>query len=65
MSLKTIDPKSAARMIASGEAVLVDIREADEHAREKIGAARHAPLSKLPAAGLGFVPAHPVIFHCK
>lgn len=65
MSLKTIDPKSAARMIASGEAVLVDIREADEHAREKIGAARHAPLSKISTAGLGFAPAHPVIFHCK
>ena len=65
MSMQTIDPKSAARMIASGEAVLIDIREADEHAREKIAAARHAPLSKLDAQGLGFAPTHPVIFHCK
>jgi rhodanese-related sulfurtransferase len=63
--MKTIDPKSAARMLASGEAVLVDIREPDEHARERIETARNAPISKLGERGLGIAVSQPVIFHCK
>ncbi len=62
--LQTITPERATQLIKQG-AVLVDIRESDEHAREHIPAARHLPLSKIDG---GQVPPldHPVVvFHCK
>ena len=62
--MKTVSPERAAELINSG-AVLVDIREADEHAREHIPGARHHALSQIDAQ-------HPVragddvlIFHCR
>lgn len=64
MSLQAIAPEQARLLLESG-AVLVDIREPDEHARERIPEAQLAPLrsigrSALPARGAG-----PVIFHCR
>jgi rhodanese-related sulfurtransferase len=44
--LKTISPARAAEIMRNG-AVLVDIREADEHAREHIPGARHHALSRI------------------
>jgi rhodanese-related sulfurtransferase len=64
MPLPTIKPSEARRLLDSG-AVLIDIREADEHAREKIPGARHLPLSKLDEADLTVQQGKPVIFHCK
>ena len=49
MTLRTITPVEAQRLVDQG-AVLVDIREADEHARERIPGARHIALSKLDEA---------------
>ena len=46
MSLRTIKPSEARRLLDSG-AILIDIRESDEHAREKIPGAHHLPLSKF------------------
>jgi rhodanese-related sulfurtransferase len=63
MSLPAITPQKARELIDQG-AILVDIREADEHAREKIAAAHHAPLSRLDKVATGS-PAPYVIFHCK
>jgi len=60
MTVTTIDPRQAAEMIANG-AILVDIRETDEHAREWIEGSRHEPLSNL---GRVDAPA-PLIFHCR
>lgn len=65
MSLKSISPVEARRLIDDG-AVLVDIRDADEHAREHIPGARHVPLSQikqggLPAAGTE----RAIIYHCR
>lgn len=63
MTLTTIEPVHASALIKSG-ALLIDIREADEHAREKISRARNIPLSGLTASE--FNPAgKTVIFHCK
>ena len=45
-NLKTISPGRAAEIMRNG-AVLVDIREADEHAREHIPGARHHALSRI------------------
>ena len=64
MSLPTINPTDAKRLIDQG-AILVDIREADEHVREKISGARHLPLSKLDEAELALHEGKPVIFHCR
>ena len=46
MTLQTIEPGHAKRLIDQG-AVLVDIREPDEHAREHIPGARNLPIAKL------------------
>ena len=62
MSLPTIDPARAKRLIDEG-AVLVDIREADEQARERVPGARHNPLSNLSAVDAPGAKA--VIFHCR
>lgn len=61
MSLSTISPAEAKRLIDEG-AVLVDVREADEHLRERIPGARNTPLSRLDQLGTG---SRPVVFHCR
>lgn len=63
MTLKTISIDEAKRLLADG-ARLVDIREADEVARERIGLAKSVPLSRLGDA-LPLTGDHAVIFHCK
>jgi rhodanese-related sulfurtransferase len=64
MSLPAIKPSEARRFLDGG-ALLIDIREADEHAREKIPGARHLPLSKLDEADLAVHQGKPVILHCR
>lgn len=64
MSLPAISPAKAKCLLDQG-AVLVDIREPDEHAREKIAGSRLAPLSKLDEADLSFHEGKPVVFHCR
>jgi rhodanese-related sulfurtransferase len=63
-ALPTIPPHRAAELMQRG-AILIDIREADEHARERIPGARHHALSRLEVEG----PARPgdtiLIFHCR
>ena len=44
---------------------LVDIREADEQARERIPGARHVPLSRLDDADAVAPKGRAVIFHCR
>ena len=67
MSLPTITPAEAQRRLADGSAILIDIREPMEHAREAIPQARLASLSTLAAGSLLATgenrPA--VIFHCQ
>jgi len=63
-ALPTIPPRRAAELMRQG-AVLIDIREADEHARERIPGARHHALSRFD----GENPARPgdevLVFHCR
>lgn len=67
MNIPKISPIEAERRIAEGSAVLVDIREPMEHAREAIPGARSVPLSRFDpsklSTQLGSVPS--VIFHCQ
>ena len=46
-------------------AALVDIREADEHARERIPGARNVALSKLDEADIAARHGQTVILHCR
>jgi rhodanese-related sulfurtransferase len=64
MTLPAISPDQARKLLEDG-GVLVDIREADERAREKIPGAHHMPLSKLDEADLAVHSGRPVIFHCR
>lgn len=64
MSLPKISPQQAKKMLDDG-AILVDIREADERAREYIADASHLPLSRLDEADLSMHRGKPVIFHCR
>ena len=43
--LKHVDAKTLKAMLDAGEAILIDIREPDEYAREHVLGARHVPLS--------------------
>ncbi|MEZ5100716.1 MAG: rhodanese-like domain-containing protein [Thermoleophilia bacterium] len=63
---RSIDVAEAARMLAAGEIVLVDVREAAEWKAGRARGAKHAPLS-----GLGrrldalTAPGKPVAFMCR
>lgn len=61
MTIDPIGPARAVELIKQG-AVLIDIREADEHARERIADALHRPLSTLSRVDSD---APAVIFHCR
>ena len=63
MLTREIDPVQAKALLDQGGAVLIDVREADEHARERIPTARSIPLSALP---FSLDLAEPrAIFHCR
>jgi rhodanese-related sulfurtransferase len=60
-------PREVQKWLGSGEAILVDVREADEHARERIQGAQLAPLSTFnPSQVRAMVkPGQRVVMHCK
>ncbi len=59
--IPAISPRDAAALLRDG-AMLVDIRDPDEHAREHIPGARNLPLASLSTiASTG----HPILFHCR
>jgi len=64
MSLRMITPHEAKRLMGRG-AILVDVREADEHARERIPGARHVALSQLDDTDLVTHRGQTIIFHCR
>lgn len=53
------------RRLDAGEAVLIDIRESDEHAREHIVGARLAPLSAIDSHDFDRDHAKAAVFHCR
>ncbi len=62
--LKTISAQDASRLLRDG-ATLVDVREPDEHARERIPGAHSLPLSQLQEVELTVAKGQPVLFHCR
>ena len=63
MSLPHISPSDAKLLLDNG-ALLIDIRDTGEHARERIVQARNVPLSKLSDGMLGVTGAT-IVYHCK
>lgn len=63
--LKTISPGDAARLREDGAALIVDVREPDEHARARIPGALSLPLSRLDQHGPALPQGRPVLFHCR
>ncbi|WP_310533900.1 rhodanese family protein [Novosphingobium sp.] len=64
-TLHKLSPGEVQARIASGRAVLVDIREADEFARAHVPGAQSQPLSAWEQAHLTVDPAADVIFTCR
>jgi rhodanese-related sulfurtransferase len=63
--LSDIEPRSARDLYASGACIIVDVREPDEHARERIAGAKSVPLSSLTAASIAALGSKSVVVHCK
>ena len=64
-TLIPLAPAEVAAKLKAGKAHLVDIREADEVAREHIAGAARAPLSTFEAADLNIAADRDVIFMCR
>lgn len=64
-SLNPISPPELKRKLDSGAAILIDIRETDEHAREHILGARLAPLSAIDTHDFDRDHDKAAVFHCK
>jgi rhodanese-related sulfurtransferase len=60
-----VDAQTAKRLLAESGTVLIDVREPDEHARERIAGAKLIPLSKLTVEEVERLGARRVVFHCK
>lgn len=60
-------PREVQQWLRDGEALLVDVREPDEHAREHIAGARLVPLSRFDPrrAADGLQPGQRLVLHCR
>lgn len=61
MTIQTLSPAKT-RAAVDGGARLIDIRDADEHARERIAGALNLPLARI---GDLAADRRPVVFHCR
>ena len=61
----TVGPERAAEMISSGEAQLVDVRQAYEWDAGRISGATHIPLEELPGRAQEITRDRPVILGCR
>lgn len=60
-----IEPAELKRRLDAGSAVLIDIREADEFARERIPGATHMPLSAWERHDIAAAPGTLVVLTCR
>ena len=61
MQIKSMDPMTLKKRLEEGSAVLIDVREPHEHAREHI---EGAPLSRFQAEKLVGLQDKTAVFHC-
>ncbi|WP_353255230.1 rhodanese family protein [Hyphomonas sp.] len=64
-TLTKIDPKTVADGLKAGRFHLIDIRETDEYARERISGAVSIPLSRVEQADVKLEAGRTAVFHCK
>ena len=64
-SLLEIEPRELKKLLDSGLAIVIDVREPDEHAREHIPGSRLEPLSRLDAARVPADNGQTVVLHCE
>ncbi len=64
-TIHEIDPATLRAWLDRKEALLVDVREPDEHAREHIGGARLVPLSRFSPASVPAANGTRIVLHCK
>ena len=60
--LPSVDPATVQAWLNTGEASLIDVREPDEHARERIAGALNVPLEELSKDS---APGDVLVFHCR
>ena len=65
MQIKSIDPVSLKKRLDEGNTVLIDVREAHEHAREHIEGARLVPLSRFQVEDFSGLRDKTAVFHCQ
>lgn len=65
MTVKEISPKDAKALIDTGHALLIDIREPTEHAREHIRGARLVPLAECDRTDFSKDREKIAVFHCR
>ncbi len=64
-SLNPMKATDLKRRLDAGDAVLIDVRESDEHAREHILGAQLAPLSSIDAHDFDRQHSKVTVFHCR
>ena len=64
MQIKSIDPVSLKKRLDEGKVILIDVREAHEHAREHIEGARLAPLSRFQVEDFSGHREKVAVFYC-
>lgn len=62
--VEELSPQEVAQLLQENEIFLVDVREPDEYAAERIAGAFLYPLSSFDAAKLPPDSQRPVVFHC-
>jgi len=65
MKLKSIDAVSLKKRLDNGEVMLIDVREAHEHAREHIEGSRLAPLSRFDGEDFSAHRDKTAVFYCR
>jgi rhodanese-related sulfurtransferase len=63
--LKAISPRELKIRMDRGEAILIDIREADEYARAHIPGSRLAPMSSFDSTDFAADSGKEAVFHCR
>lgn len=60
-----VDVQTAKRLLTEPGTILIDVREADEYARERITGSKWIPLSRVTPKDVAQLGARRVLFHCR
>ena len=63
--VRFVDPDTVRQWLDAGEAVLVDVREPDENAAERIAGALFNPLSRFDPAQVPAPDGRKLVLHCR